>query len=184
MSFASHRVTNAWRNFQIDPCAKTMLAVTRLISQHQYDSAWPCHDWIKSGLWRKSPWFARWHSALLSSLRTSCFSASTHDDILFSRLCAVAQWTEQDKTLKNIVRADAICPFEWWMLGAWMDNSSQSVDKMPEFVAMWDPIWALAAPLYLDLGWQKGLQALHRSVAYQKVNTVEKIDGSIFCSID
>lgn len=184
MSFALHRVNNAWRDFGVDPCAKTMLVLARVLSQHQYDPKWPCHAWIQAGHWQTEPWSFRWHSALLSSLRTSSFAAQAHDNELFTRLCRVARWPEERSPLKNIVAADGLCAFEWWVLGTWLDQKSETTENMPELVAMWDPIWALAAPLYVDLGWRDGLHALHLDITAQGEKTVDKIDGSTCWSLD
>lgn len=184
MSFALHRVTNAWNDYRGDPCAKTMLVLARLLSQHQYDPKWPCHGWIQSGDWQTTPWQARLHSALLSSLRTSSFANLGHTDILFTRLCHVAKWPEERKSLKNIVAADAWCPLEWWVLGHWLDKKQETVDTMPELVAMWNPVWALAAPIYAPLGWRQGLKALYTNINYQNGNADDKIDGSTCWAVD
>lgn len=184
MSFALHRVTNAWLNFEADPCAKTTLALARLVSQHQYDPQWPCHAWFQTGSWQTSPWFPRWHSALLCSLRTSAFAVQEHDNILFARLCKVARWPEHHGALKNIVAPDALCAFEWWVLGAWLDQKSENTSKFSELVAMWDPVWALAAPQYSSLGWRNGLRALQKDIKIQGEKTVDKIDGSTCWLLD
>ena len=184
MSFALHRVTNAWHDYGADPCAKNMLVLARLLSQHQYDPKWPCHEWIKSGDWQTNPWQARLHSALLSSLRTSSFASLSHNDILFTRLCYVAKWPEERKPLKNIVAVDALCPLEWWVLGDWLEKKQEAVDTMSELVAMWNPVWALAAPIYAHLGWRQGLKALYTNVNYQDGNADDKIDGSMCWAVD
>ena len=57
---------------------------------------------------------------------------------------------------------------------------------MPDFVAQWNPVWALAAPMYTHLGWRAGLQALHADVGAraQEPNTWESIDGSHCWSLE
>ena len=184
MSFALHRVTAAWNDLGLDPCAKKMLALTRIISQHQYNPQWPCHAWIQAGRWQSTPWFACWHAALMSSLRTSSFSEKDHENQLFSRLCKVARWPESGESLKTIVSVDVWCPFEWWFLGSYMDKKLENPKKMPDLVAMWDPIWALTAPLYIDLGWRDGLKALHTDITNQGKNTVDEIEGSTWWPLD
>lgn len=184
MSFALHRVTNAWNDFRTNPCAKNMLMLARLLSQHQYDPKWPCHEWILSGHWQTSLWHARLHSALLSSLRTSSFANMSHSDILFTRLCRVAKWPEERQSLTSIVAVDAWCPLEWWVLGHWLDRKQEAVDTMSELVAMWNPVWALAVPIYAPLGWRQGLKALYTNVKYQDENTNDKIDGSTCWAVD
>ena len=99
-------------------------------------------------------------------------------------MCKVARWPEGRESLKNIVAIDALCPFEWWILGSWMDKKLENAKNMPELVAMWDPIWALTAPMYTDLGWRDGLQALHKDITNQEKNTLDNIDGSRCWSLD
>lgn len=54
------------------------------------------------------------------------------------------------------------------------------------FVAQWNPVWALAAPTHMHLGWQIGLQALHAQVSTigQDPNMLESIDGSQCWSLE
>ena len=180
MPFSTQRMADAWHACSADPCAKNVLAFARLMALHRYNPQWPCHAWFQSDEWQQSPWKARWLSALLNSLRTSGVEAQISDSPLFSRCVSVARWPEQQTSLKNIVFADAWCPLEWWTLGRWLDQSGKDISTMPFFVAQWNPIWALAAPTHMHLGWQIGLQALHAQVSTigQDPNMLESIDGS------
>lgn len=178
MSFALHRVTNAWREYRTDPCAKSLTALARMVSQHRYDPNWPCHAWLYNGHWRDGLWQARLHAALLSSLRTSSFANFEHDNTFFTRLCHVAKWPEERKSLKNVVAVDAWCSLEWWVLGDWLEKKQETVETMPELVAMWDPVWSVAAPAYMHLGWRKGLNALYTNIGHQREHADDKIDGS------
>lgn len=178
MSFALHRVARAWHQYERDPCAKNMLVLARLLAQHHYDPGWPCHTWIQEGHWETSSCKGRLHSALLSSLRVCKHKHIESRNILFPRLFEVAKWMETRRSLKNVVAVDQWCPLEWWVLGGWLDHKGEDIRGMSDFVAMWDPVWSLAVPLYSDLGWQKGLQALFEAMGHQESNILDSIDAS------
>lgn len=183
MSFASQRISGAWHHYNVDPCAKTMVALARLLSQHQYDPKWPCHAWICAGHWTKDPWRARWHSALLNSLRTSAFVEPCKSSALH-RLCQVAHWPEEKTDLTGHVRADAWCSLEWWTLGTWLDQKMESPQNFVHLVSMWEPVWAIEAPAYRNLGWKSGLVALHNAMQRHTGNELDQIDGSTWWSLE
>lgn len=186
MPFATLRMADAWHAFSADPCAKNVLAFARLMALHRYDPSWPCHAWFQRGKWEQSPWRARWFSALLSSLSTSALEVDNGMSPLFARCVQVAHWPKQEQSLKNIVSCDAWCPLEWWTVGRWLDQNGKDTAHMPAFVAQWNPVWALAAPMYAHLGWRAGLQALYANVGgrRQDPNTLESIDGSQCWSLE
>ncbi len=119
---------------------------------------------------------------LESALAKRAFELTAHKRCRSSN----KRWPEQQTSLKNIVFADAWCPLEWWTLGRWLDQSGKDISTMPFFVAQWNPVWALAAPTHMHLGWQIGLQALHAQVSTigQDPNMLESIDGSQCWSLE
>lgn len=179
-------MASAWHACCADPCAKNVLAFARLMAVHRYNPQWPCHAWFQGDAWQQSPWKARWFSALLSSLKTSDISVQADHGLLFARCVQVARWPKEQGSLKNIVFSDAWCPLEWWTLGRWLEQSGKDITAMPDLVAQWNPVWALAAPMYMHLGWRAGLQALHAEVGArdQDPNMLESIDGSQCWSLE
>ncbi len=67
-----------------------------------------------------------------------------------------------------------------------MEQANKDIGAMPDFVAQWNPVWALAAPMYSQLGWRAGLQALYAELGAggQDPNTLESIDGSHCWSLE
>lgn len=124
------------------------------------------------------------YGALLSSFRSVQHPIIESNNNLFTRIHGVAKWVDTRGSLKNLVAVDEWCPFEWWVLGEWLDKKGEDIQGMANFVAMWEPVWSLAAPLYSELGWQKGLNALLQTMLHQDSNMSDTIDGSSVWVLD
>lgn len=183
MMNASQRIDNAYAHYEEDPCAKTALILARLVGKSHYNPEWACHLFFYEGHWLGCPWKLRWYGALLSSLNKNSFICKTMEHPLFSRAKMVGAWTPNSESLYSIVKMDQYCPIEWGVLGTYLETRLEPIQGMRDFVAMWEPSWSLAVPIYESLGWKKGLALLYCDMKQNQNHPLEKMDISTLLSM-